>query len=60
MGKVRNILQEKNSSTIYVSLNTTVFEALELMFKKTSDRLWLWLWIIIFLYQKITIVSASL
>lgn len=58
MGKVRNILQEKNSSTIYVSPNTTVFEALELMFKKTSDRLWLW--IIIFLYQKITIVSASL
>lgn len=34
MGKVRNILQEKTSSTIFVSPGTTVFEALELMFKK--------------------------
>lgn len=39
MGKVRNILQEKTSSTIFVSPNTTVFEALELMFKKNIGSL---------------------
>jgi CBS domain-containing protein len=39
MGKVRNILQEKTSSTIFVSPNTTVFEALELMFEKNIGSL---------------------
>jgi CBS domain-containing protein len=39
MGKVRNILQEKTSSTIFVSPSTTVFEALELMFKKNIGSL---------------------
>lgn len=39
MGKVRNILQGKTHSTIYVSPDTTVFEALELMFEKNIGSL---------------------
>jgi len=39
MGKVRNILQGKTSSSIFVSPDTTVFEALELMFKKNIGSL---------------------
>jgi CBS domain-containing protein len=39
MGKVRNILQGKTHSAIYVSPTTTVFEALELMFEKNIGSL---------------------
>ncbi len=39
MGKVRNILQEKNRPYIFVSPGTTVFEALELMFEKNIGSL---------------------
>jgi len=39
MGKVRNILQGKTHSAIYVSPETTVFEALELMFEKNIGSL---------------------
>lgn len=39
MGKVRNILQEKNRPYIFVSPETTVFEALELMFEKNIGSL---------------------
>lgn len=39
MGKVRNILQGKTHSAIYVSPATTVFEALELMFEKNIGSL---------------------
>jgi len=39
MGKVRNILQGKPHSAIYVSPTTTVFEALELMFEKNIGSL---------------------
>ncbi|TKC59313.1 CBS domain-containing protein [Pedobacter hiemivivus] len=39
MGKVRNVLQEKTIPVIFVSPDTTVFEALELMFKKNIGAL---------------------
>lgn len=39
MGKVRNILQGKNFPTIFVSPDTSVFEALELMFEKNIGAL---------------------
>lgn len=39
MGKVRNILQAKSTSIIFVSPDTTVFEALELMFEKNIGAL---------------------
>ena len=39
MGKVRNILQSKNNSTISVSPDSTVFEALELMVEKNIGAL---------------------
>lgn len=39
MGKVRNILQGKTNSSIFVSPDTTVFEALELMFEKNIGSL---------------------
>jgi len=39
MGKVRNILQGKSHPTIFVSPDTTVFEALELMFEKNIGAL---------------------
>lgn len=39
MGKVRNILQAKGTSIIFVSPDTTVFEALELMFEKNIGAL---------------------
>lgn len=39
MGKVRNILQSKNNSTISVSPDSTVFEALELMVEKNVGAL---------------------
>lgn len=39
MGKVRNILQTKSSSTISVSPESTVFEALELMGEKNIGAL---------------------
>jgi CBS domain-containing protein len=39
MGKVRNILQGKQHDVIYVSPETTVFEALELMFEKNIGAL---------------------
>ncbi|NQX42551.1 CBS domain-containing protein [Pedobacter steynii] len=39
MGKVRNILQGKPNSAIFVSPDVTVFEALELMFEKNIGSL---------------------
>ena len=39
MGKVRNILQAKSKSLIFVSPDITVFEALELMFEKNIGAL---------------------
>lgn len=39
MGKVRNILQSKSNSTISVSPDSTVFEALELMVEKNVGAL---------------------
>jgi len=39
MGKVRNILQGKSNSAIFVSPDVTVFEALELMFEKNIGSL---------------------
>jgi CBS domain-containing protein len=39
MGKVRNILQGKGSSVFFVSPETTVYEALELMFEKNIGAL---------------------
>lgn len=39
MGKVRNVLQSKNNSTISVSPDSTVFEALELMVEKNIGAL---------------------
>lgn len=39
MGKVRNILQGKGNAVIFVSPETTVFEALELMFEKNIGAL---------------------
>ncbi|WP_432714213.1 CBS domain-containing protein [Pedobacter sp.] len=39
MGKVRNILQDKHRDVIFVSPETTVFEALELMFEKNIGAL---------------------
>jgi CBS domain-containing protein len=39
MGKVRNILQAKNQSPIFISPDDTVFEALELMFEKNIGAL---------------------
>ena len=39
MGKVRNILQAKNNSTISVNPDSTVFEALELMVEKNVGAL---------------------
>jgi CBS domain-containing protein len=39
MGKVRNVLQGKTSPVIFVSPDTTVFEALELMFEKNIGAL---------------------
>jgi CBS domain-containing protein len=39
MGKVRNILQGKQHDVIFVSPETTVFEALELMFEKNIGAL---------------------
>ncbi|WP_316818200.1 CBS domain-containing protein [Pedobacter nyackensis] len=39
MGKVRNILQGKKNPYIFVSPDTTVFEALELMFDKNIGSL---------------------
>ena len=39
MGKVRNILQAKSKSPIFVSPDATVFEALELMFEKNIGAL---------------------
>lgn len=39
MGKVRNILQAKSKSSIFVSPDITVFEALELMFEKNIGAL---------------------
>jgi CBS domain-containing protein len=39
MGKVRNILQGKGNTVIFVSPETTVFEALELMFEKNIGAL---------------------
>ena len=39
MGKVRNILQAKNQSPIFISPEDTVFEALELMFEKNIGAL---------------------
>ena len=39
MGKVRNVLQSKNNSTISVTPDSTVFEALELMVEKNVGAL---------------------
>lgn len=39
MGKVRNILKSKNSLTIFVCPDSTVFEALELMVEKNIGAL---------------------
>ncbi|NRF39582.1 CBS domain-containing protein [Pedobacter foliorum] len=39
MGKVRNILQGKTTSPAFVSPDTTVFEALELMFERNIGSL---------------------
>lgn len=39
MGKVRNVLQSKNNSTISVSPDSTVFEALELICEKNIGAL---------------------
>lgn len=39
MGKVRNVLQSKSNSTISVSPDSTVFEALELMVEKNIGAL---------------------
>lgn len=39
MGKVRNILQKKGNAGIYVSPDTNVFTALELMFEKNIGAL---------------------
>ena len=39
MGKVRNILRSKNNLCIFVCPNSTVFEALELMFEKNVGAL---------------------
>ncbi|WEK21163.1 MAG: CBS domain-containing protein [Candidatus Pedobacter colombiensis] len=39
MGKVRNVLQGKTNPVIFVSPDTTVFEALELMFEKNIGAL---------------------
>lgn len=39
MGKVRNILQTKNNSTVSVCPDNTVFEALELMVEKNVGAL---------------------
>ena len=39
MGKVRNVLQSKSSSTISVCPDSTVFEALELMLEKNIGAL---------------------
>ena len=39
MGKVRNILQSKNTSTVSICPDSTVFEALELMVEKNIGAL---------------------